>query len=174
MNKKQLTIYLRALQRLVVCTFFCIIGISNANAVSSEKYSLVVTLNDGTTQTFQLNSRPSIGFQEDQFVISQAESDIEFSVANVTGFSFTDKGSSSIKAVNADNLIISYTDHQHILVYGAKDEAEVRVSNLEGVLQPCSISRQNGSILSISLENLQHGVYIVSIGNRQNFKIVRK
>lgn len=157
-----------------ICFFilflFCFLRL---NAVPSNKYSLVVNLKDGTTQTFVLSSRPFVLLEGNQFVISQAESNIEFSISNVVDFSFADI-EVAVHSIYDAGMTVSYTDNNHLLIYGVKDGIEIGVTNLEGKRIPCSISNLEGNVLSVSLVSLQQGVYIVSIGKNHNFKIVKK
>lgn len=155
---------------LIILFLSCFLGL---NAIPSEKYSLVVSFKDGTTQTFLLSSRPLVTFQESQFVITQAGSDIEFSVSNVVDFSFADS-ETAVHSIHDTGLTVSYTNNEHLMIYGAEDNVEVRVTNLEGKRMLCSVRSLAVNVLSVSLTGLRQGVYIVSIGKRHHFKIVKK
>jgi hypothetical protein len=148
----------------------CCLSTIGVWAQPSSKYSLVVEMANGSTQTFQLSTRPNVTFQDNQFVISQAGSNVEFSMDNVSSFYFVDSNT-GVESLRNDEVTVSY-DGQNIVVSGATKG--VLVTNLEGIAQHCKATRVNDNLLSVSLENLPSGVYVVSIGKNQNFKIVKK
>ena len=154
---------------ILLCFCLCF----SANAVPSGKYSLLVNLKDGTQQIFMLKEKPSVIFENNRFVITQSGSNVEFSFDNVLNFSFSDS-TTGIKAVTDKNLAISYTDSDHLLVHGANSNTKVRITKLDGKLVSCQITKLKDNTLLISLENLQTGIYVVSIDNKQNFKIIKK
>ncbi len=163
-------IILRKLGLLILLCSCCVL---KANAVPSEKYSLVVNLKNGTQQTFLLKEKPSIVFQDGKFIISQTGSNVDFSFDNVLNFSFSDIVN-SIRTLNDDQLTVSYTDSQHLLVHGAEGNTQISIASLEGMMMPCQVVRVDYNTLSVSLENLPKGVYIISIGKTQNIKIIKK
>ncbi len=161
---------LRKLGLFILFGFCIVLG---ANADPSDKFSLRVNLKDGNYQTFLLKEKPFIIFEDGKFIISQAGSNVDFSFDNVLNFSFIDIAS-NIKTVNDGKLSISYTDSQHLLVYGAKANTQISISNLEGMIIPCQTTTLDSSTMSVSLENLPKGVYVISIDKTQNFKIIKK
>lgn len=161
-------------RRIVAIVSFFLLFELGAKAVATGKYSLVVHLGDGSTQTFLLNQSPVVAFQSGQFIISYGGSDIEFSVSLVTEFSMQDNTSEGISLPQKGELIIRYTGGSQIVIYGAGHVSDISVSALDGKVQPCKISRAEGDGVSVSLDGFQKGVYIVSIGKIHNFKIVKK
>lgn len=153
-----------------VCTLLCFLFAFGVQATPLGKYNLVVQLKDGTWQAFTLSSRPSVNFEGDQFVISQPDSNIEFSCDNVVRFSFVDNNND----IQDGGLAVSYSDPQHLTVFGIDDVSKICVTNIEGKAQPCNTNRKGKDALSVSLENLPQGVYVISINKKHNFKIIKK
>ena len=158
----------------VLLTLLFFLYMAGVHALPSGKYSLVIEFKDGTTQTFLLSSRPNVGFVDNQFVISQGDSNVEFAFDDVASFSFLDKDAANIHHVYDGGLAISYADNHHLIIQGAKGKIKVSIANLEGKNYKCDIHRQDASTITVSLENLSSGVYVVSIGENRTFKIVRK
>lgn len=160
------------LHKLGLCAFLCLFWGLELEATPPGKYNLIVHLKDGTRQTFMLSSRPNVAFESNRFVISQEASNVEFSCENVVRFSFADNNSSDIKGLRQEGLLVSYTDPQHVVIYGVNAKSKVSVTNMDGKVQPCKTNRKNNG-LSVSLESLPKGVYVISV-DKQNFKIIRK
>ena len=163
---------LTRMYRLAICVLICFFCVIEGDATPPGKYNLIVHLKNGTKQTFMLSSRPNVSFESERFVISQEASNVEFSCENVVRFSFADKNSSDIRGLQQDGLLISYTDPQHVVIYGVNGKAKVSVTNMEGKVQSCKTNRKDNG-LSVSLESLSKGVYVITV-DKQNFKIIRK
>lgn len=156
---------------LTLSFFLYMIGV---HAVPSENYCLVIEFKDGATQMFLLSSRPNVGFVDNQFVISQGDSKIEFAFNDVAGFAFADNNGSSVKRLRDEGLSISFVDNLHLIVNGATSPTDISITNIDGKKYPCDIRRQDVNTISVSFETLSSGVYVVSIGKSRTFIIVRK
>ena len=158
----------------IAFTLLFVLYILTANAVPSDRYCLVVNTKDGSKQTFLLNSRPFVLFQDDQFVISQAGSDIEFSVTDVTGFSFIENHENGIRQQQDGKISISYNDDRSLLIQGANADTKISVTDMDGKLMQFKVSQFNDNTIAVSLADFKKGVYVISINQSQNFKIVKK
>lgn len=119
----------------------------------AENYVLKVTLQGSTSATYVLDARPIISYSGNDVIIKSQSLEDKYAINEVESFTFVDEAE-----MDVDNLTqnVTYQFHNNVFTCEGHD---IRVFNISGQ----QVAAGNSSV---SLESLEHGIYIVSTGKR--------
>ena len=136
---------------------FVLTGISTASA-----QTLVLHHANGTTTDVDLNTRPTVTFQNDKIYIQSYVLQMEYDKDEI--LSFTYKGvSTDINSPKANAQISRKNDR--LVFHNIKPTDKIAIYNLKGVLIPAHIER-NGSSATLPLNAIPSGIYVLSVNGR--------
>lgn len=142
------------------CLTLLAIALVATVAKAAENYALKVTLNENTSATYVLNTKPVVTYSGSNVIIKAESLEDSYRIDEVKSFTFVDGDSAGADAITMN------------VTYGFRDNIftcegyHIRVFNLSG----CVVATGNGSV---SLEGLDDGIYIVNAGDR-SIKVVKK
>jgi len=135
------------------------------------KSILRVELKDGTKNEYILEERPQIKFAGEKAVFYCNDVVTEYFKDNIERFAFI-CDETGISELNAGDTRISYIGDK-VLIEGVSESNNISVYSLDGKKQQIAISKV-GQIIEMSLLNLSKGSYIISLSNKQSFKVLKK
>ena len=135
------------------------------------KSILRVELKDGTKNEYILEERPQIKFAGEKAVFYCNDVVTEYFKDNIERFAFI-CDETGISELNAGDTRISYIGDK-VLIEGVSESNNISVYSLDGKKQQIAISKV-GQIVEMSLLNLSKGSYIISLSNKQSFKVLKK
>lgn len=135
------------------------------------KSILRVELKDGTKNEYILEERPQIKFAGEKAVFYCNDVVTEYFKDNIERFAFI-CDETGISELNAGDTRISYIGDK-VLLEGVSESNNISVYSLDGKKQQITISKV-GQIIEMSLLNLSKGSYIISLSNKQSFKVLKK
>ena len=131
-------------------------------AADAPKY-FSVWLNNGQRIDLLLSEEPTTTFADGILKFKASGTAIEYKASDVKEFTFEALSSSGINGVSQDGKDCIVNQAGNVLnVSGAAPYAEVNLYNSGGMLVSTHTADDTGS-LSISLDKLGHGVYILKI-----------
>ena len=144
-------------------------------AQTEKDYStLVVETKSGTTLELSLQKRPYVGVGGTNFTITCGDDVTSYVHEKVRKFYFKAPASTDIDSPVAENTIrISMLDRSKVVVRGVKEPSKVRLYTLDGKSIATEISA-NDSEITVSLDALTPGTYILNIDNIQTFKLLKR
>ena len=131
---------------------------------ASAQRQLVVELNDGDRITFVLSDEPMVTFQDSLVCITSEKAHAGFERGLVARF-FFEEIPTTVEPVKKE-LQIEYLSDQ-VVIYGI---SQARVFDTAGRLQKPEITISDDA-LSISLESLSNGMYVISLPDNRSVKI---
>lgn len=159
------------MKKLTLLFLFLCISAIGARAAGGK--ALIVETTDGEKTAFVLAQSPVMTFSQNTLGIIIEDETTSFSFDAVKQYYFAD-AATGIDVVKGDvDLKITYQGEDLLVVEGMDEKDRIDVYGANGTRSNVSVSRV-GSRAEISLSSLPRGVYIVKIGNKQNFKIHRK
>ena len=135
------------------------------------KSILRVELKDGTKNEYILEERPQIKFAGEKAVFYCNDVVTEYFKDNIERLAFI-CDETGISELNAGDTRISYIGDK-VLLEGVSESNNISVYSLDGKKQQIAISKV-GQIIEMSLLNLSKGSYIISLSNKQSFKVLKK
>ena len=135
------------------------------------KSILRVELKDGTKNEYILEERPQIKFAGEKAVFYCNDVVTEYFKDNIERFAFI-CDETGISELNEGDTRISYIGDK-VLLEGVSESNNISVYSLDGKKQQIAISKV-GQIIEMSLLNLSKGSYIISLSNKQSFKVLKK
>jgi hypothetical protein len=151
----------------IISTFLLLWAIL-LTAYSQNVATLVVTLADGTTTSYELNSRPRVTFINDSVKISSPTVNAEYLAANVLRFNYL-SSATAIKKTTEDTKFSR--EGEYIVFSGNVSAKNIKLFTVSGVAIPATFIT-SGSDVRLRITSLQRGVYIVSV-NGKTFKFVK-
>ncbi len=141
---------------------------------NNEYSTLVVETKSGTTLEFFLKERPHVGINSKNFVITCGEEVTNYVHEEVRKFYFKPYSATNIEAPVTKNTIrISMLDQSKVVISGVKEPSKVRMYTLDGKSIAIETST-NDDTLTVSLDALTPGTYILNIDNIQTFKLLKR
>ena len=139
-----------------------------------EYSTLVVVTKSGDTYEVSLRKRPEVRFYEREFTFTCGEEVTGYIYDEVSKMHFKPYDPTGITLPTAEKVIrIVHVDQSQVVVAGVADADEVRLYSLDGRSMMTAASTDGGT-LTVSLDGLAPGTYILNIGNKQSFKLLRR
>lgn len=132
-----------------------------------------VWLNNGQITDFQLSEKPTVKFAEGVLMFETSSSAIEYNASEVKEFTLETLQASGIKSAsgNSNHCVVNQLDNM-LSISGAEPYAKVLLYNAGGKLILTNSADDKGT-LHITLNSLDHGVYILKIATT-TIKIMRR
>lgn len=151
-----------------IISTFIILWAVLAATYSQNVASLVVTLADGTTTSYELYTRPRVTFINDSVKIVSPTVFAEYLATNVLRFNYH-VAATAIEKTTAGS---EFSRQGEYLVFGGNVSADdVKLFTANGMAVPVTLTATGGS-LRLRVTSLQRGVYLVSI-NGKTFKFMK-
>ena len=141
-------------------------------AADSPKY-FAVWLNNGQRIDLLLSEKPTTKFAEGVLKFEAPGIAVEYKASEVKEFTLEATPSSGIRNISPDGKDCIVNQSGNVLsISGAKPHAKLHLYNAGGTLISTNAADDNGK-LSISLDMLDHGVYILKIATT-TLKIMKR
>ena len=156
------------MKQIVMTLLLCSIAF-----VARAGKALVVELKGGGTMMFVLSQKPEVSFSNHTVYLRTATGNAAFQIDAVSQFYFTDSPMMGIgeKTVKPDIWMTQQGDQY--VIEGIEATDRVRLYALDGKGYADGVEQGDG-YARVSLQGLPKGTYVISISNRQAFKILRK
>lgn len=136
---------------------------------------VVLTLADGSEQSFVIPDRMTITWDKDSLYISSSLIEASYYRPLVKGYSFRQPESEpdgiDLPMVNAGYTVV-WESANSVAVYGVADGATANVYATNAVRQAVTVTRSSDA-LRIDLSSLPSGIFIVSVSGIPSFKVKR-
>ena len=145
---------------LIFLSFLFALSLSAAGAGKS----LVITFDNGTTQTYLLSTNPEVTVADNMLVVTAEGTTAQYTLADVLTFTFSE--SADIKAVETDPGIMRRGD---CILISTPTKVEAYTTDGKAVSVQYNIS---GSTTAVSLNSLPAGITILRAAGK-SIKICR-
>ncbi len=162
---------MRVMNKRVIILFFLIIGC--VIVCRAETEALVVALKDYSKVEFCLSESPRVKFDTDKIIVSSKTLSGEYPISTVRSVYFAKIDATSIKQIEKNTLRIIYDGHSVYTIKGLDRDDEVRVYDMSG-RQIVMVSSKNKEAVVVSLQDNSKGVYIINVGGKHSFKVVKR
>ena len=146
-----------------------------AIGIKAEKTKiLVVSLKTNTTVEFILSESPTVKFLKDSIKIASTTLSGQYAYDNVRNLHFEEKDLTGIQGtqVSENTLRIIYAGTNKYVIAGLKTNDNVRLFNLSGQVLKTP-EAQDGAV-TISLQDLATGAYIINVAGKHAVKVTQK
>lgn len=133
---------------------------------------LVLKMVDETTAEFNLADKPTISFVDGKFLVTSKSVTTDYKQADVTEFHFEKKNvTDGIGPVVNGLFSFVYNDNDHVTIFGSKAK-KISVYTVDGKLLK-SQTITDGKV-TVNLDNLKAGIYVLNLEKEHTFKIIKK
>ena len=139
----------------------------NSSETTDSKTTLVIELNDGTTQNYLSDDMPKVSFEEEYICVKSDLIETRFEINNVARFYF-EINTDDIDKVNEQEFSFYY-DGNNVIVNGKA--CTICIYDINGTLYYNGQTKDGYN--SIDISNYNPGLYIVK-ANNQSIKIIKK
>ena len=161
-------------KRLYSLLLLC--SMSMATWAQDMTHVLVVEQQDCSITKFSLLNKPVVSIVGSEVQISQNDEGVCFScnIDDVKKYYFITEDATAISDAKdeAGEIKVIYTDGQHVVVSGLVDGDILSLYSIDG-RKTADVKTTDGQA-QINLTELANGIYVVSIKNKQSFKIVKR
>lgn len=159
--------------RKILLSLMLIFAGSAMMQAQNEYSTLVVETKAGTTLQVSLKKKPQVQVSDKEFTIAYGGKVVGYVHEEVRKFYFKPYDPSSIEAPVAGNVIrIAYLDDSKVTINGVDATDKVRLYTLDGRSVAASY-QVDGAAITVSIEALEPGTYILNVDNKQSFKILK-
>lgn len=158
--------YMKKYRTLLLFLFMTIISFS----VIAQK-NITIQYRDNQEITYSINNNSKLNFLDNDLIISQPSGNIYyFDIDNIRKVYFSN--SNSLSNTPPQNNINLYPNPSNSIINlsNIKSNTLISIYNIKGVLVRSEIIYQDQSI---NISNLNNGIYIVKVGNKE-FKLVKE
>ena len=145
---------------LILITCLCCMGLMAAEGSKS----LVITFDNGTTQTYLLSTNPEVTVADNMLVVTAEGTTAQYTLADVLTFTFSE--SADIKAVETDPGIMRRGD---CILISTPTKVEAYTADGKAIGVNYTVS---GSTTAVSLNSLPAGITILRAAGK-SIKICR-
>ena len=139
----------------------------NSSETTDSKTTLVIELNDGTTQNYLSDDMPKVSFEEEYICVKSDLIETRFEINNVARFYF-EINTDDIDKVNEQEFSFYY-DGNNVIVNGKA--CTICIYDINGTLYYNGQTKDGYN--SIDISDYNPGLYIVK-ANNQSIKIIKK
>ena len=132
--------------------------------------SLILLLNDGTTQTYELAEQPVITVVGAELKIVANHADVSIPLSDVMRYTFQ-KRTTGIDEVDTNQEVIDYKDGV-LTLSGLEAGTPISLYTIDGRLLQAHTVADDGTYRQ-SLASLRQGVYVVKV-NHKSYKIMKR
>lgn len=140
-----------------------------------EYSTLVVETKSGKKFEFWLYEKPHVKVDNTEITFTCGEKVTGYVYDEVSKMYFLpyDATTGIETPVSEDVIRVVYVDQSEIVVSGVEQTDEVRLYTLDGH-RVMAVAAEADSTLTVSVEALEPGTYILNIGNKQSFKFLKR
>ncbi len=140
----------------------------------NEFSTLVIETKAGTTLELSLQKKPQVDVSNQEFIIRCGNEVTSYVHEAVRKFYFKPYDPTSIKLPVAEGIIrVVMLDQSKVVICGVSESAKVQLYTLHGQNVTAETST-SGNVLTISLDALTPGAYILNIDNKQSIKLLKR
>ena len=157
-------------------TFFLLFALFAKFGVwaNSEYSTLVVETKSGDTFEISLREKPQVKMGEKEISFVCGDDITGYIYDEVTKIFFKPYDPTGITTVEDERVIrIVYVNQSEVVVSGVESTDMVNLYGLDG-RRIAANPAVNDGVLTLSLEQLTAGTYILNIGNKQSFKLLKR
>ena len=141
---------------------------------NNDYSTLVVETKSGTTLELSLQKKPKVQISETEFIIyfdNKAEGYVH---EEVRKFYFKPYNATNIEApVEKNTIRVSMIDQTKVVISGVSESSKVRLFTMDGKAMKIEAAGNNDEI-TVSLDALAPGTYLLNIDNKQTFKLLKR
>ncbi len=150
------------------------LAVTVTTQAQSDYSTLVVETKSGSTLELSLQKKPQVSINGTEFVITCGDEATSYIHEAVRKFYFKPYSATNIDTPVAENTIrIIMHNQSKVVVSGISKAEKVRLYTLDGRAVPV-VSSTNDNVLTVSLDELTPGTYILNIDNKQTFKLLKR
>lgn len=140
-----------------------------------EYSTLVVETKSGEKFEFWLYEKPRVKVDSEKMTFTCGKEVTGYVLDEVSKMYFLpyDPTTGIETPVSEDVIRVVYVNQSEIVVSGVKEADAVRLYTLDGHCVSVVSAEADGT-LTVSLETLEAGTYILNIGNKQSFKFLKR
>jgi len=153
-------------------TFLLLVALWTLTVEDYAATKLIISGIDGSSKIISLSDRPKVTFEENKLSINTLDVTIELDIQKVKDFKFADTAS-------IDNIIDDTETGNEISIDGDiitiapnKNDITIEIFNVNGVIVKSKYV-ESGLIETLSISDLENGIYIISTP-QQAFKIIKR
>jgi len=146
-----------------------------AIGIKAEKTKiLVVSLRTNMTVEFILSESPTVKFLKDSINIVSTSLSGQYAYDNVRNLHFEEKDLTGIQntQVSENTLRVIYAGTNTYIIAGLTANDKVRLFNLSG--QVIKTPADQDGAVTITLQDLAAGAYIINVAGKHAFKVIKK
>lgn len=147
-----------------------LVTIASAAQADVTVTALVVNLQNGTTDTYELSTRPTISFAGTGMKIVSEAASTTYQRSAVSDFHFEEVTPTGVKTISASGMNFRYVDGQTIQLSG---EAAQQASLYDASGRRIAEGISANGVVTLSLEGQPAGTYIVRTP-AQSVKVIKK
>lgn len=155
--------------------FFMVALAARLGAWAQNEYcTLVIETKSGEAFEISLSKKPQVKMGLREITFTCGEEVTGYIYDEVRKMHFKPYDPTGIALPTEDKVIrIVHVDQSEVVVAGIADADEVRLYALDGrrIMASCTA---NDGMLTVSLEGLAPGTYILNIGNKQSLKLLKR
>ena len=150
------------------------LAVSMTTQAQNEYSTLVVETKSGTTLELSLQERPQVSIGTAGCTIYCGDDVTSYVYEEVRKFYFKPYSATDIAAPKAENTIsVSMIDQSKVIISGVSESSKIRMYTLDGKAITSETSA-NGNEITVSLDALAPGTYILNIDNKQTIKLLKR
>lgn len=145
---------------------------SSLSAFAAEQQYLTIIFQDGSKQSYTLNDRPKVTFNNTTLFVKAQEVENDFVLKDVHKFVFTDTSETGISNVSENEFRFSFTDGENVVLEGHAADTAVRLYDTAGKAVRTASADAEGRA-TVSLAGLQAGVYVINTADGKTYKVIK-
>ena len=150
------------------------LAVTVTTQAQSDYSTLVVETKSGTKLEISLQKKPEVSINNKEFIIYSGDEVTSYIYEAVRKFYFKPYSATNIDAPVAKNTIrIVMHNQSKVVIDGVGEQSKVRLYSLNGQALPV-VSSTSNNVLTVSLDELTPGTYILNIDNKQTFKLLKR
>lgn len=140
----------------------------------NEFSTLVIETKAGTTLELSLQKKPQVDVSNQEFIIRCGNEVTSYIHEAVRKFYFKPYDPTSIEApVTEGTIRVVMLDPSKVVISGVGESAKVQLYTLNGQNVTAETSMSD-NVLTVSLDALTPGTYILNIDNKQSIKLLKR
>ncbi len=140
--------------------------------MQAQDSKLIIQMKDGGIESFLLADKPTITFSDTQLNITSLSLATSYDRSTIKKFHFEKLTSDGLDNVSPRELRVIFLDNNLIQLIGlSKSDQPIHVYDITGCMYPSTIVDSTEKTVTISLENITKGTYIIKTNRNKSIKI---
>lgn len=134
---------------------------------------LVIEMKNSKRHIYSLDEKPTLKFNDDMLVVETSDINTSYHLDEVLKYYFTEEAT-DIKNTAGETACIrfTYTDKDCLHISGLNGEEQILIHDIYGKTIPAE-TVNDGNTVSVILNGLDKGIYIISVNGKHTIKIHR-